>query len=115
MTTIEVIEEQELSPGERVIIDVNSREIGVFNIDGEYYALPNRCPHQGGPLCEGPVADALTVDRETRPEWSMDGEVVYCPWHQLGYHIPTGESLGFSQDLPSYDVYVDDGHILLEL
>ena len=27
--------------------------IGVFNVGGEFFALLNRCPHQGGPLCLG--------------------------------------------------------------
>ena len=40
-------------PGERKLVEIGGRSIGVFNVDGEYYALRNRCPHQGGPLCDG--------------------------------------------------------------
>ena len=35
------------------LISVKGRDIGVFNVKGEYFALPNRCPHPGGPLCRG--------------------------------------------------------------
>ena len=43
----------EIPPGSRKIVDVDGRSIGVFNVGGEYFALLNRCPHQGGPLCHG--------------------------------------------------------------
>ncbi len=43
----------EIAPGERKIVDIGGRSVGVFNIGGEYFALRNRCPHQGGPLCAG--------------------------------------------------------------
>ena len=43
----------EIPPGQRKIVDVAGRTIGVFNVGGDYFALLNRCPHQGGPLCSG--------------------------------------------------------------
>ncbi len=39
----------EIPPGGRKIVEVAGRSIGVFNVKGEYFALRNRCPHQGGP------------------------------------------------------------------
>ena len=39
--------------GDRKIIEVNGKSIGVFRIDDRFYALRNRCPHQFGPLCLG--------------------------------------------------------------
>ena len=44
---------RELPRGGRRIVDVDGRSIGVFNIDGEYHAVRNICPHQQAPLCEG--------------------------------------------------------------
>ena len=35
------------------LVTIEGREIGVFNVHGEFYALRNRCPHQGGALCKG--------------------------------------------------------------
>ena len=43
----------DIPPGERLIVDIAGRSIGVFNVDGRFYALRNSCPHQGGPLCLG--------------------------------------------------------------
>lgn len=43
----------EMAPGARKIVDAGGRSLGIFNLGGEFFALRNRCPHQGGPLCEG--------------------------------------------------------------
>ena len=51
--TVRVAAADEIPPGERKIVEIGGRSIGVFNVAGEYFALRNRCPHQGGPLCEG--------------------------------------------------------------
>ena len=54
-----VATEDEIPPGGRKIVTLERREIGIFNVDGEYFALRNRCPHQGAALCEGHVLPAL--------------------------------------------------------
>jgi hypothetical protein len=54
---------EEIPPGERKIVEVGGRSIGVFNIAGRYYALRNRCPHQGGPLCTGLQFGELRSER----------------------------------------------------
>ena len=51
----------ESPPGGRKIVEVAGRSIGVFNVGGELFALRNRCPHQGGPLCEGKQWGRLTA------------------------------------------------------
>src|SRR5262245_39775127 len=49
----------EIPPGGRKIVEVAGRSIGIFNAGGEFFALRNRCPHQGGPLCEGGLSGLL--------------------------------------------------------
>jgi nitrite reductase/ring-hydroxylating ferredoxin subunit len=39
--------------GSHKVVKVGRREIGIFNVGGRLYGLPNLCPHQTGPLCEG--------------------------------------------------------------
>jgi nitrite reductase/ring-hydroxylating ferredoxin subunit len=46
-----VAKADEIEPGASKLVTVNGREIGLFNVKGEFYALANRCPHQGGPMC----------------------------------------------------------------
>jgi len=50
----------------RKLVEVKGRQIAVFNIKGEFFALANRCPHQGGSaLIEGPyVAETFVVSVE---------------------------------------------------
>ena len=56
----------EIPPGGRKIVEVAGRTIGVFNVDGEFFALLNRCPHQGGPLCTGNTLGLSALGRRRR-------------------------------------------------
>ncbi len=38
-------------PAANKLVTVKGREIGLFNIKGQYYALANKCPHEGASLC----------------------------------------------------------------
>ena len=37
--------------GERRVVELGGRSVGVFRLDGDYFALADRCPHRGAPLC----------------------------------------------------------------
>ncbi len=82
----------EIAPGGRKIIDVGGRSIGVFNVGGEYFALRNRCPHQGGPLCTGLLLAPLRSTGPGEYQRGGDGEVIRCPWHGWEFEIKTGRS-----------------------
>ena len=66
-----VAREGEIPEGERRIVQIGERQIGVFNVRGQYYALPNICIHQAGPLCEGRISGTLVAGVETgwKFEW----------------------------------------------
>jgi nitrite reductase (NADH) small subunit len=107
----------ELPPGTHKVVVAGRREIGVFNIGGRFYGLPNLCPHQTGPLCEGRratgtlVADAAT---QWRPRWVMEDEVIACPWHGLEYHVPTGQCLAYPEiTLRRYPVEVRGDEVVV--
>jgi 3-phenylpropionate/trans-cinnamate dioxygenase ferredoxin subunit len=84
---------EEIAPGERKIVDIGGRSVGVFNIAGEYFALRNRCPHQGGPLCLGFQFARLRSSRPGEYERGNDAELIRCPWHGWEFEIKTGRSL----------------------
>ena len=50
----------EIAPGTCKIVAVAGREIGVFNVHGEFHALVNRCPHEGAPLCASARSSAAS-------------------------------------------------------
>jgi nitrite reductase/ring-hydroxylating ferredoxin subunit len=82
----------EIPPGGRKVVDVAGRSIGVFNVGGEFFALRNRCPHQGGPLCEGRLSGFLRSPRPGEYEYSRKGEILRCAWHGWEFDVRTGQS-----------------------
>ena len=82
----------EIPPGHRKIVEVAQRTIGVFNVKGEFFALRNTCPHQGGPLCQGLVTGFLFGERPGTLTYTRQGEILRCPWHSWEFDIRTGQS-----------------------
>jgi chlorite dismutase len=72
----------ELPPGGSTRIYLGSQQVALFNVEGRFYALDNRCPHARGPLCEGIVHQAA------------QGPAVACPWHQASFDLATGKAVG---------------------
>jgi 3-phenylpropionate/trans-cinnamate dioxygenase ferredoxin component len=100
---LDVCPVDELPPGEVKLVHAGSISVGVYNLDGEYYAIEDRCSHDDGPLCEG--------------EFDAGDGVVVCPRHGANFDIRTGRAL----TLPAYEpvsvfpVRVVDGIVKLEL
>ena len=82
----------EIAPGTCKIVAVSGREIGVFNVHGEFHALINRCPHEGAALCLGPILGRFTADRPGEYRLTRHGEMLRCPWHGWEFDIKTGQS-----------------------
>ena len=82
----------EIAEGERKLVNVEGREIGVFNVKGEFYALLNRCPHAGASLCRGTVIGLAESDEPGEYRLSRPGEFLRCPWHGWEFDIRTGQS-----------------------
>ena len=78
--------------GERLIVEVAGLEIGIFNIGGEFFALRNRCPHYGGPLCEGEVLGLVHSSEPGDVRFDPSKKLVTCPWHGWEFDIKTGQS-----------------------
>ena len=80
-------------PGERKIVTIAGREMGVFNINGSFYALRNICPHRGAPLCHGRLRPLMTAPDVYQLDRERDDEILKCPWHQWEFDIKTGQAL----------------------
>lgn len=112
---------EEIPDGERITIELEGKEISVFNVEGEYYAYLNWCAHQGGPACEGVISGTMENDfdkddLEDNFEWCREGEILNCPWHAWEYDITTGECLSRTDvSLPSYPVRKEDGKITVDV
>jgi 3-phenylpropionate/trans-cinnamate dioxygenase ferredoxin subunit len=87
-----VAKASEVAPGTAKMVTVAGREIGIFNLDGAYFALANRCPHAGGPLCSGKIVALVQSDGPGSYRLARHQEFLRCPWHGWEFDIRTGQS-----------------------
>lgn len=107
---------EDLPPGSVRVLPVGPFGVGVFNVDGEYHALNNYCPHRGGPACLGEVTGTTKASTFGELEWIADGEILRCPWHAWEFSILTGLSVTAPvKKIKKYRVRADDGVVLLEV
>ena len=106
----------EISPGQRKIVKVVGREIGIFNLDGEFFAIGNRCPHEGASLCRGRIVGLVESSEPGSYHFSRKGELLRCPWHGWEFDIRTGKSLcdPSRTKVRSFDISVEDGGRVVE-
>ena len=98
---VRVASVNDIPAGQARLVEVNGKEIALFNLSGEYNAVDNNCTHVGGPLCEGDV----------------DGREVTCPWHGAVFDITTGQALGppATEPVSHYNVRVSGADIEVEV
>jgi nitrite reductase/ring-hydroxylating ferredoxin subunit len=107
---------EDFPPGERKIVKAGSRSIGVFHIGDDFFAIRNRCPHQGGPLCIGRLSSWAVSDQPGKVSMEGPPRLVACPWHGWEYDLETGQSfMGPGETrVKAYDVSVAKGDTLEE-
>ncbi|MBI4358355.1 MAG: Rieske 2Fe-2S domain-containing protein [Candidatus Omnitrophica bacterium] len=95
---VKVAKKSELSSGCGIKVEVGGKEIALFNIDGNFYAIDDTCQHQGGPLSEGAV----------------ENKVVTCPWHGWEYDVTNGACLtNPAAQQNKYEVKIEGEDILI--
>jgi len=93
---VPVAQAADIAPGTATTVVVEGREVALFNVAGQFYALDNVCPHSGGPLAEG---------------W-IEGTTVTCPWHAWCFRLTDGKmTLGDFAEVDPFDVAVEEGTI----
>jgi nitrite reductase (NADH) small subunit len=83
-------------------VTLGSHELAIFNLGDRYLATDNRCPHAGGPLCDGIVA----------------GDSVVCPLHAWKIRLADGSverPSGKAACVRTYPTRVEDGIVLVGL
>jgi nitrite reductase/ring-hydroxylating ferredoxin subunit len=99
----------------RRVVRVGGREIGVFRAADRFYAVRNRCPHQGGPLCVGRVFPRIVSEAPGRFELADGAPLIVCPWHGWQYDMESGQSYAPGDPhVRSYGVTVERGSELVE-
>lgn len=64
----------QLSEGMHHVVLIKNHPIALFNLNGQFYAIEDSCPHQGLPLSDGKV----------------EKDEITCPFHGAKFNIKTG-------------------------
>jgi len=98
---VKVAKTENIPAGQAMMVEVNGKEIALFNVAGSFHAIDNTCTHVGGPLCEG----------------ELEGIEVTCPWHGAVFDVATGQMLGppAPESVARYSVRVEGSDIEVEV
>jgi len=97
---VKVCKTSDVKPGSGRSLDINGKAIGIFNVDGTFYAINDVCGHRGGPLGEG----------------EMDGTTVICPWHGWRWDVTTGANANNpAVKIACFPTRVENGDVYVEL
>ncbi len=80
-------------------VNAGHTQVCLTHYKGQFNAITNKCPHQGGPLGEGSIENGL----------------LRCPWHGWDFNPCGGDSDGFGDGLKSYDLKIEDDAVYVGL
>jgi pyruvate oxidase len=92
-----VLAADELPEGRVTTVAAGHKSVALVHYDGQFSALDNHCPHQGGPLGEGSIENGL----------------LRCPWHGYDYCPLDGKSPGFDDTARTYPLEIRDGEVFV--
>jgi 3-phenylpropionate/trans-cinnamate dioxygenase ferredoxin subunit len=100
---LDVARLDDFPPGSVKIVTAGSIAVGVYNLNGELFALEDRCSHDDGPLCEG--------------DFDVEEGIAICPRHGANIDIRTGRALTLPAVLPVevFPTRVEDGKVEVDL
>ena len=95
---LKVAQTADLAPGEKMLVEYEDEDVGLFNIDGEFFAISDVCTHDDGPLVEG----------------KLDGDCIICPRHGARFNVKTGaQTMPAFAPVPLYEVKIDGDDIYI--
>lgn len=99
MAKIKVAQKSEIKEGQGKLVNVNGKELALFTVNNQFFAIDNTCLHRGGPLSEGFQAE----------------NTITCPWHGWQFDITTGKNImPGTGKLNSYKILVEGEDIFIE-
>lgn len=98
-------------------VEVCGRRIGVLSVGDDFFAVRDRCPHRGAPVCQGTVSGTFLPAGPHEYVYGRHDRVLRCPWHGWEFDLETGRSL-LEPDryrVRVYPVAVRDGVVLVDV
>jgi nitrite reductase/ring-hydroxylating ferredoxin subunit len=107
-------------PGCARTLEIDGRSIGILRVDDRFYAIRNRCPHHGAPLCGWAgggmiLSGTVSASKPHEYEYAPEDVVIRCPWHGFEFDLSTGYSLVDPVGLrvKTYRVEVEGGSVVV--
>jgi nitrite reductase/ring-hydroxylating ferredoxin subunit len=109
-----VAKAEDIENGDHIVVNINGRSVGIFHVDGAWYGLLNKCPHRGGPMCEGLIVSYLESDKPGDIRVDASRKLLECPWHGWEFDLRTGQSYfdPIRMRIRPYPVTVESGKVL---
>jgi 3-phenylpropionate/trans-cinnamate dioxygenase ferredoxin subunit len=107
LSFVKVAEASEIPVGKMKMVKLGDKEVLIANVNGNYYAIANRCTHKGGDLSKG----------------SLDGNIITCPLHGSRFDVTTGKAVSGpkiaflkakTSDEPSFEVKIEGNNLMLK-
>ncbi len=105
----------DLPAGERRLLEVNGKSIGVFNTGRQIVAVLNICPHAFAPICRGKLSGTTLPSQAGEFTWGRDNEILRCPWHGWEFDLHSGQCLTDRRRLKRFPVHIRAGEIYVEV
>ena len=83
---------EQIPPGNPKLVEIRGRQIAIFNLNGDFFGILDRCPHQGASLCKGQIVGLVESEEPGEYKFSRQNEIIRCPWHGWEFDIRTGRS-----------------------
>tara|TARA_B100001079_G_C16382383_1_gene502703 strand:+ start:1180 stop:1494 length:315 start_codon:yes stop_codon:yes gene_type:complete len=98
---VKTINISEINENSVKVVNIENKDIAIFNVDGEFYAIDDLCSHADASLAEGEVFDCK----------------VECPLHGAEFDLKTGEAVTLPATRPvdTYMISVENDIIYLEM
>ena len=95
---IKVAQISDLAPGEKMLVEYDDEDVGLFNLNGQLYAISDVCTHDDGPLLNG----------------ELDGDCIICPRHGARFNVKTGaQTMPAFSPVPLYHVKIEGDDIFI--
>ena len=80
-------------------VEVEGKKLAIAKVEGEYFAVTDRCPHAGASIGEG---------------WTSGHHQVVCPLHRIKFNLKTGRcTTGEGYNIRTYPTKMEDGTLFV--
>jgi len=98
---IDLLAIEQVNQSDVTAVNVQGREIALYEIDGQIYATDNLCTHGAGRMSDG----------------FFDGREIECPLHQGRFDVCTGQAMcaPLTENIRVYPVQIENKRVFVNM